>query len=453
MIKHIILVFAVMWFGIIDCIPSELIQHSNLEYLGGFRLPSDGTHPTMWGMSGPTRGMAFRPPSTNAPYGSLIVSGAKVGNVTYVSEFSVPNPATLSKDSNYVNVGHSPLLLQEVGPATNSGVIDIYNPNKTGSPTSGGYLVVNDTLIGTLYDTYAYAPDMDRSHFKNSVSTINGSTAIGSYIPQDKTGTFTGNPLARFVAGNMCTIPTEYQTLLDGDVLTGLFSVSIITNTSFGPSAFSFWSNDIINNSNIDTPFNVTPLMYVADGETHPLYGYWTGDGPANDVWASTDNMGGVVFPKGSRSVLYFNRHGTGAQCYGSGTSDPELAGTEVIGEPGVIYCYDPLASSKGQHAYPYIYRIIAFDADDLVKVKNGTLAHNQVIPYAYWGLTFPTAPYGANIQDIQGVGYDEVNQIIYVGQSSVELGNTVFHAFKVNISASKTRYRLGAAPIIMHDD
>ena len=86
----------------------------------------------------------------------------------------------------------------------------------------------------------------------------------------------------------------------------------------------------------------------------------------------------GVVFPEGTRSVLFFGRHGGfgaspglpggGGFCYGFGTADPALVGTFPPGEAD-HYRYDPEDGSKGVHGYPYRYYVWAHDANDLAAV------------------------------------------------------------------------------------
>ena len=85
--------------------------------------------------------------------------------------------------------------------------------------------------------------------------------------------------------------------------------------------------------------------------------------------------MAGVVFPEGTRSVLFFGRQGLGKYCYGEASD-----------------CGDPVQTSKGGHAYPYAYYVWAYDALDLAAVKSGQRQPWDVKPYAVWELDFPFA-------------------------------------------------------------
>src|SRR2546423_14916678 len=80
-----------------------------------------------------------------------------------------------------------------------------------------------------------------------------------------------------------------------------------------------------------------------------------------------------MVFPSGTRSVLFFGPHGLGSYCYGTGGTAGD--------------CYDPDDGPKGIHSYPYRSQVWAYDANDLVAVKAGQKQSYQVMPYAVWQL------------------------------------------------------------------
>ena len=96
-----------------------------------------------------------------------------------------------------------------------------------------------------------------------------------------------------------------------------------------------------------------------------------------------------MVFPEGTRSVLFFGRHGLGKFCYGPGTTDQQLVGRPTDG--GVdTWCHDPTSANKGTHAYPYHYYVWAYDANDLAAVKAGQKQPWEVKPYAVWPFSLP---------------------------------------------------------------
>jgi hypothetical protein len=156
----------------------------------------------------------------------------------------------------------------------------------------------------------------------------------------------------------------------------------------------------------------------------NPTLGVWTtgntdpngyGYGPANDLYNMTATFMGCVFPKDTRTVLFFGTNGIGPQCYGSG-------------------CYP--GAGQGPHADPYRYQVWAYDALELAQVAAGTKNPWEVIPYAYWGLTLPHSTYTVSVQQpdgsivtetrtffpgINGSAYDPTTNRIYVLQSRGE--------------------------------
>jgi hypothetical protein len=110
-----------------------------------------------------------------------------------------------------------------------------------------------------------------------------------------------------------------------------------------------------------------------------------------NQLWSEATVISGMAFPTGTRSVLYFGKHGLGGYCYGTGAE-----------------CGDLSDSSKGTHAYPYESHVWAYDANDLLAVKNGTKQSWEIRPYATWKLD-------SAYVDVQGVGYDPSTQRLFV--------------------------------------
>src|SRR5262249_27802663 len=105
----------------------------------------------------------------------------------------------------------------------------------------------------------------------------------------------------------------------------------------------------------------------------------------------------GIAFPSGSRSVLFFGKRSSTTYCYGIGTSDPKEVGTTAD-------CYDPCDSSKGGHGYPYYHRVWAYDANNLLDVKNGLKQSWEVTPYASFDLTEMD---NSGCAGVRSAGYD----------------------------------------------
>jgi hypothetical protein len=109
--------------------------------------------------------------------------------------------------------------------------------------------------------------------------------------------------------------------------------------------------------------------------------------------------------------VLFFGKHGTGNYCYGTGGTSGD--------------CYDPDDNSKGIHSYPYRSQVWAYDANDLIAVKNGLKQSYEVMPYAVWQLD-------ASVVDIQGVAYDPATQRLYVSQVYAENTRPLIRVYQV---------------------
>jgi hypothetical protein len=179
------------------------------------------------------------------------------------------------------------------------------------------------------------------------------------------------------VAGYMTTIPEEWRQAFNGPALTGQCCVSIISRSSAGPAASVFDPNQVGSASPVPA---TTILAYPLEHPLAPPEGQ-------NNLFNLTTQIMGIAFPPGTRSVLFFGRHGTGPYCYDT---------SEVCGDPADPY--------KGPHAYPYIHQVWAYDANDLLAVKNGARQSWEIQPYAIWQLSGMDNTGSASIM---GASYD----------------------------------------------
>ena len=211
-------------------------------------------------------------------------------------------------------------------------------------------------------------------------------------------------PQAGFVAGYMGNIPSSWQSEFGGPALTGQSNIPIISRTSLGPAAFVFDPAQV----GVLNPAPATKLVYYPSGHT-TLGGYET----ANPNASQSTEITGVVFPVGSRSVLFFGRHGLGA-CYGTGAE-----------------CNDPADSSKGTHGYPYVHQIWAYDANDLLAVKKGTKQPWDVFPYGVWTYDLPIQKADRRII---GAAYDPTSQRIYLSQEGADGDLPLVQVFELQL-------------------
>jgi hypothetical protein len=226
---------------------------------------------------------------------------------------------------------------------------------------------------------------------------------------------------SHFVNGYMTLVPSEWQPLFGGPALTGMCCLSITSLQSNGPSVSGFDPNTI----------GQVTLVQATRLLGYPLPFPLRPEASTNAYYNLTTKISGVVFAPGTRGVLFFGRHGTGPYCYGPGTSDSTLAGQPA---PGGVdrWCYDPADNSKGTHAYPYQYQVWAYDANDLLAVKNGTKQQYAVQPYAIWNFNLPFENAGSS-HLIGGAAYDSQTTNIYISQECEDINcNPVIHVFKV---------------------
>ncbi len=101
-------------------------------------------------------------------------------------------------------------------------------------------------------------------------------------------------------------------------------------------------------------------------------------------------------------------------------------AGATIVRNTGTgRVFYGDYGGESGEHSHPYEYRIWAYDANDLLKVKAGTLQQHQLKPYGVWKLTFPSMPTSNDTRIdwlVSGVAYDPAAKRIYVRRVGVKI-------------------------------
>lgn len=374
------------------------LSFSDLSYAGGFRLPAEASNGDSFDYGG--QAVAF-----NAAAPSLFVASMN----GRVAEVSIPAPV-VSADVNDMPFAH---YMQGFADPTEGRLYQVWSSGVR----NNSLLVHNGRLYGTASIYYDALNDQRVSHFSRSLrldeKSFQGWTQVWETAK------------AGFVAGNLASVPAEWQARLGGAMVSGQCCVPIVSRTSWGPAAFAF------DPASIGQPVvGASPLLYYTGD--HPTLGSWDATGP-NATYNQATEMGGMVLVAGTRTALYFGRTGAGPSCYGKGTADQSLVGKTDPADGG-HWCHDPTNSSKGTHAYPYHYQIWAYDLNDLAAVKAGTKSPWDVVPYDVWPFAFPTE----EVQfGIGGVSYDAATQTIYVAQSFADLDvyarRPIIHVIRVN--------------------
>jgi hypothetical protein len=377
-----------------------LVEQSALVYRGSFRVPLSDTGDANFAYGGTA--LAF-----SSEHSSLYVVGHDWHQ--RVAEIEIPD---IRKSANVRDLATA-TLLQPLTDAT-EGKIRTLNPGDPNAKKVGGLLPYGDKLYISAYSYYDGAGTQVLSHFVRSRDLS---------VSGDVGGPFrVGRLKAGYVSGYMGIVPSAWRTALGGPAFTGQCCIAIVGRTSYGPALFTFDPLEI----GVKNPVPATPLVYYP-GDT-PL-GNWDGTNP---YYNGSTEVRGVVMPEGTRSVLFFGRHGVGPFCYGAGTTNQSLAGTKMPN--GVKYCHDPEDDSKGTHGYPYAYYVWAYDALDLAAAKSGHKRPWQLKPYAIWKLELP---FHARLTHLNGAAYDAATGRIFLSQGFADTTKPVIHVFTVDVAQS----------------
>jgi hypothetical protein len=372
-----------------------LLSQSGLEYVGGFRLPNQGSNGEWFSFGG--FAVAYNPLNN-----SLFVSSYHGA----VAEVSIPTPGN---SSDFRALPFSSYL-QGFADPTEGRLTDV----ASGGVSLSSLMVKGNRLYGTASIYYDANNTQRLSHFSRSLQLNQPSFSGWSQVADEgRQG---------FVSGWMTALPSAWQAKLGGSALTGQCCIPIVWRTSVGPAALAFEP------SSVGQPVvSANPLVYYTSD--HATLGSWEGSNP---TYGATTQMGGIAAIAGTRTVLYFGTNGLGEHCYGNGTADKSLEGT--IGTDGAHWCYDPTNNSKSSHAYPYRYQVWAYDLNDFAAVKAGTKQPWEVVPYGVWPLNFPTPEPSVRLG---GVGYDPERQLLYVSQLHADAegysSQPIIHVFHLN--------------------
>jgi hypothetical protein len=253
-----------------------------------------------------------------------------------------------------------------------------------------GILPWEGKLIVSAYYYYDAEGSQKASHFVSGRDLSVQGDAVGPVK--------VGNLPTGLTSGYMTVIPDAWRPALGGPALTGHCCIPIISRTSYGPAVFAFNPNDV----GVRNPVPATPLLYYPSA--HPLDAWEA----TSSLFNGTTNIGGLVFPEGTRTVLFVGSQGTGKFCYGS-------------------TCFP--GATQGPNAAPYITQVWAYDARDLAAVKTGSKKPWDVRPYATWEIVFP----GPNrSKRVKGATYDPKTGRIFLIQDGEEA--PLVHVYNVQL-------------------
>jgi hypothetical protein len=381
-----------------DATTEPLLQASDITWLGAFSIDTLEHGGTDWfGYGG--HGLTFYQDPVHGKTLYLERDSSKANGV--MAQIKIPN--SLSQSANWDSLPQA-TVVQDFADVTDGHSLG--NCGGNGWFMFGG-LPYNGRMIWSGTCWYAYNTDQNGTH---------GASGFDLSISNDFTGWETVAPSykKRAVSGFLSYIPSQWQTLLGGQALSGNGSLSLIGETSAGPAAFSFNPNDIGTGSqHAGTRLLEYGIGSDAYNPSCPL-----GD-CGGGVWNLTTTQAGVVFPSGYRTILFGITQGLDAHycygttdcCSGSGTCDGGYGFGQSVCEDG-----------KGPHTSIKKWQFLAYDANDLLAVKNGTKQYYEPHPYSTFSTVFPQT-FGTDRCQARmyGMTYDPGTRRMYV---SYDWGN-----------------------------
>jgi hypothetical protein len=365
---------------------APLVQPLHLVLEGSFRLPTGTFRASDFGYSGTA--LAF-----NAARGSLFMVGHDWHQA--VAEIAVPEIRKGTRLSDLATA----TVLQPFADLT-EGKMRAADPSDGANPIKvGGLLPYQGRLYMSVFAYYDADKTQKLTHFVSGMDLSAKGQARGPYQ--------VGTAGAGYIDGYFAEVPAMWRSALGGPVVNGQCCIPIVTRTSYGPALFAINPADI----GVKHPAPATPLVY------YPSNHFVNDWNVKSSFWNGSTEVGGVVIPEGTRSALFFGRHGLGAFCYGEGAA-----------------CGDPTDPYKGTHAYPYSPYVWAYDLLDLAAVRAGRKQPWDVRPYAVWALTLP---FGSSNAHLKGATYDRSTGRIFVTQAFGDGPQPLVHVFRINQGAA----------------
>lgn len=400
---------------------NSVIQVTDLEYLGAFRLP-EASGESSWEYSG--RGLTYYPAgdpqgSVDGFQGSLF--GVGLDQQNFVSEISIPVPV-ISRNLDDLNTAET---LQPFADITEGmfGETDIPRLGIQYLPAAEG------GAEGRIHFVHGkHFQDFQPSHGSSSLQ-LSEPDAVGPWIFDGYTNYVTSDYIFE--------IPAEWAQYIPGSprLATGRFREGIWGGR--GPTLFAYDPpEDLAAGATLT---GITPLLLygvqdpgqtdIVSDESQKMALY-----NEDDSW-----WGGAWLTKEDRSaVIFVGTKGQGKSWYGFAN--------------GVVWEYDCADSTpatcpdvpewpyenRGYWAEDYAPQILFYDPADLVNVANGQLESWQPQPYAVLDLTDTFYQPEISLEnykfDIAGaVAFDRENGLIYLFERLADGYKSVIHVWRIN--------------------
>jgi len=356
-----------------------LINISQLQYIGGFRVP--------YGTFGASGTQYAEGPIAVVPGGTSMFIVGKTKDQA-IAEISIPQLVNDNLDITNLNIATVLQPFRMVLPAPSTG-----NPQRL--DRIGGMALVNGKLLVNAFEYY----DAD-TNVTHTTMVINNPLKLAS---SSIDGYYAVSGRAH-VAGWISPVPTNLQSSLGGTHLMGHSTgTPIISRHSVGPSAFAISPASQMIGASPGSSISTTKLMDFSlstpAGDTQKQgAAYLDNTIKTNNLWTRiSDAAYGFIVP-GTRTYLTIGH--TGGITNGIGYKITQDTGYK---------CPGPCSFVRADN-YNYYW---LWDVNDLLAVKNGQMNAYDVMPYAYGKFNAPFQ--GKGLKKIIGGSFDDQKSILYL--------------------------------------
>lgn len=363
-----------------------LFQIGNLDYVGGFRLPS-----STLGESNAT--YSEGPIALGANGESIYVVGHARDQA--VAEFRIPTLV----DSMNVSSMNTASVVQNFS--------ELLDRPATGNPQDmdriGGLEYINGQLLVNTYIYYDAGRVGSHTTLVVRDAARLSSSAIGGYHGYD---------VSAHGAGWISRAPDEWHDVLGGTYITGAASgLPIISRWSVGPSGFAFNPTSMLSGASSSTIPTTTLLDFSLENPlgagSQDVSDYLYNRDRNNDLWNHMSRAAyGFIVP-GTRTYMTI----------GSSSGMQSGVGYKITQTDGNLcggYC--PVNPDDAANYY------WLWDMNDLYRVKNGQMRSYEVMPYAYGSLEASVSYPHSTDTPVIGGAYDEASGLLYL---SLRRGDT----------------------------
>ena len=372
--------------GLTDALKFPLISITDFKYKGGFRVSAKPYGHDEFESAGFSMGIFHYSPKRNSIY---LIGNPRFGTV---AEFEIPKLSESKDISDFA-----------VAKVVDGNYINFY---KQGDPSSiavtgiksyfrpAGLTQVDNALIVNYINWYdAEGTEIDTSIVIDNADQLPLSTIKGPYQLDGRA----------YAAGSLSTIPSEWQRILGGSLISGSpVTASISSRLSIGASAFSFYprgamlikSSGRVRTNNLMS-FPLSNILY--DKTRYPEGTHRTiimdNKDKRNDLWTRLSGTAyGFIVP-GTRSYI----------TVGKSAGHHSGIGYKIIQNDGTR-CGGPCPfDAKDYYSYYWVW-----DIADLIRVKHGLMQPHDMRPYAYgeWEIPLNVGKYG-----VSGGSFDLVSK------------------------------------------